>query len=1057
MTHRLLITAVTSALICGGTLSPQRTAVAEAPQPPQLSFRTAIEPILRRRCYSCHGPDKQEAGLRLDKRAAALQGGDSGPALRPGNPTNSTLLRRVRSNDPATRMPPDGARLTPAEIATLTEWIDRGASWAEGETAAAHWAFQPVTHAGHPNLTGDAWSFNPVDRFVLRGLRREQTKPSPTASRPILVRRVHLDLLGLPPTSAQSQHWLTHPDLDWYHQMVDSLLASPHFGERAGRLWLDLARYADTDGYEKDRPRPHAYHWRDWVMDAINRDLPYDQFTEQQLAGDLLPGATEETRLATGFHRNTLTNREGGIDKEEDRVKQAVDRVNTISTVWLGLTVKCAQCHSHKYDPISHNEDYQLYGFFNNSDESDFPLAPTASQTATYQRALSAHNARVTALRTAYENAREKLADGLLTTTRELQKRFPDGVARPPQKGLSIYASCDPSQTADRGLADATWEGDGVPKQVDGRIGQAFEFNGKNTRWVLGQPNHFRGQGAFTIAAWIHTTQPSGSIVTQLDEFQSFRGLDFTTHQGMMELHLVHEWPSNGIKVTTPSVIKTKQWHHVLVRYNGSRKAAGVEILVDGKPQKLKVQVDALTDTTVSSEPIRIGSRKRTSYFQGYLDEISIYNRRLTDEEVTHLTQGPGLQQFLTLAAIAPEKRSAAETETMLDYLIDRDADLRNQRREIRELTMKPPEVETDTGMALATSASPRRTFVHLRGDFLKPGTEVQAGVPSFLPPLSARGAQADRLDLARWILDTRNPLTARVAVNRVWQHYFGRGLVATSDDFGTQGDPPTHPELLDWLASRFVGHQWQMKWLHRQLVTSRTYRQSSAQRPDLQERDPYNLWLARQRRTRVDAEMIRDISLATSGLLDRTTHGVSVFPPLPPGTLELAFVDVINRGPWKVSSGGDRYRRGFYTFFQRTAPYPMLSLFDAPDSNTSCTRRERSNTPLQALMLWNDPVFLECAQHLAGQILEMPNATDSQRIEHLFVTALARRPESLELDTMTTLLENSRQTYGSDPPLARTLLGTSETQSDSQSTEWASWFTVVRTLMNLDEFITRE
>ncbi|MEE3373256.1 MAG: DUF1553 domain-containing protein [Planctomycetota bacterium] len=1057
MPHRLLCAAVASVCFCGITRVDRPRASAADPTASQITFAGAVEPILRRRCYSCHGPDKQESGLRLDQKAAALQGGDAGPALRPGKATESPLLNRVLSKNPELRMPPEGARLTAEEIGTLTAWISQGASWKEGPVAAAHWAFQPITAPRQPDVSDHTWAATPLDRFILRRLQLEQTEPSPSAPRPILIRRVYLDLLGLPPSPTQWQHWVAYPDPDWYHQMVDSLLASPHFGERGGRLWLDLARYADTDGYEKDRPRPHAYHWRDWVMDAINRDLPYDQFTEQQLAGDLLPGATEETRLATGFHRNTLTNREGGIDKEEDRVKQAVDRVNTISTVWLGLTLKCAQCHSHKYDPISHNEYYQLYGFFNNSDEVDFRLAPTSTQTEKHQQLLSVHAARIGELRTQYDAERARLLAGLPATSRQLRARYPQGAAAPPQKGLSLYASCDDANAADRGLQAAKWEGDSVPTQVAGRLGQAYQFNGKNSRWVLGRPAHFHGDQAFTIAAWIYTTQSSGSILTQLDEDAAFRGLDFTTHQGMLELHLVHQWPTNGIKVTTPALIKTNQWHQVLVRYNGSRKAAGIDIFIDGKLQKLNVQVDALTGPVASREPVRIGSRKRSSYFKGQLDDISIYDRELTDDEVTQLVDAPLLQRFLELATISPDQRTTAQTAEMVDYLVEHEPDLRKLRSQLDSLTKKPPAVETGTGMALVRATSPRRTFVHLRGDFLKPGTEVQTGVPSFLPPLAPRGAQADRLDLARWILDARNPLTSRVAVNRVWQHYFGRGLVATSDDFGTQGEPPTHPALLDWLASHFVQHEWEMKWLHRQLVTSTTYRQSSAERPDLRERDPYNLWLARQRRIRVDAEMIRDIALATSGLLDRTTHGVSVFPPLPPGTLELAFVDVINRGPWKVSTGGDRYRRGFYTFFQRTAPYPMLSLFDAPDSNTSCTRRERSNTPLQALMLWNDPVFQECAQHLALHTLQQPNATDSQRIDGLFVTTLARHPDAPERNTLTSLLAVSRRVYQKTPSLARQLLGTTDTISDSHSAEWASWFTVVRTLMNLDEFITRE
>ena len=1056
MNPRILLLILPPALL-GFTQHILSVSSAADPPSPQLTFAGAIEPILRRRCYSCHGPDKQESGLRLDRRAAVLRGGETGPALLPGKAAKSQLLLRVRSTASDERMPPTGARLTDAEIAALTAWIDQGAAWAEGETASQHWAFQPIRTPRPRDLPDSGWAQGPIDRFILRRLQQENTQPSPPASRQIQIRRAHLDLLGLPPTPSQWQHWLSEPSPDWYAEMIDALLASPHFGERWGRVWLDLARYADTDGYEKDRPRPHAYHWRDWVMDAINRDVPYNQFTEQQLAGDLLPGATGETRLATGFHRNTLTNREGGIDKEEDRVKQAVDRVNTVSTVWLGLTLKCAQCHSHKYDPISHSEYFQLYGFFNNSDEADFQLAPTETQAEKHQQLLAAHTAQVTQLRTQYEARRAELAVGLPAATRQLQNRFPNGLVAPSQKGLFVYASCDMSSATDRGLANASWEGVNAPTQVPGRNGQAFQYNGKNTRWVLGHPKHFRSDQAFTIAAWLKTTQASGSIVTQLDENQAFRGLDFTTHQGMLELHLVHQWPTNAIKVTTPSLIKTNQWHHALVRYDGSGKVAGIEIFIDGILQPLETEEGQLTGAIATDEPIRIGSRKQSSYFQGQLDEISIYSRRISDDEVAQLTQTPGLKRFLELAAIPADKRPDTQTAEMVDYLVDRNPHLSALRKQLTELAKKPPQVDTDTGMALTTPATARRTFVHQRGEFLRPGNEVQTGTPSFLPPLAPRGAQPDRLDLARWILDSRNPLTARVAVNRVWQHYFGRGLVATSDDFGTQGDPPTHPTLLDWLASHFVQHHWGMKWLHRQLVTSATYRQSSADRRDLTERDPYNLWLARQRRTRVDAEMIRDISLATSGLLDATTHGASVFPPLPPGTLELAFVDVINRGPWKVSSGGNRYRRGFYTFFQRTAPYPMLALFDAPDSNTSCTRRERSNTPLQALMLWNDPVFLECAQHLAYQTLAEADDTDNQRIDTLFVATLSRHPDPPEQKTIRTLLTTCRQSYRSNPHLARQLLGNKQAMSDAMAAEWASWLAVVRTLMNLDEFITRE
>ena len=1028
---------------------------------PTIVFDRDVEPILKRRCHACHGPDKSEGGLRLDLRPRALQGGDSGRAIRPGNANQSRLVALIRQTVPGERMPPEGALLTAKEIAAIARWIDQGAAWPSSQggsrSVAEHWAYQPLKAISLPAVKQRQWPLVGVDRFILRRLERERAPPSQEATREIQIRRAHLDLTGLPPTPRQWRQWMHHARQDWYEQMVDGLLASPHFGERWGRRWLDLARYADTDGYEKDQPRPHAFHWRDWVLDAINRDLPFDQFSEQQLAGDLLPGATPETRLATGFHRQTLTNREGGIDKEEDRVKQAVDRVNTVATVWLGLTVKCAQCHSHKYDPISHREYYQLYAFFNNADETDFPLAATAAATARHQRQLASHAQRLDALRDEYQAARRRLTSELPALATGLLKRFPDGIEAPPSKGLQVRASFDDAANSDRGLAEAVWRGSAAPSRVAGKVGKALQLNGSSERWELGQAFRFDSDQPFTIGAWIQSANGGGAIVTKLDEAADFRGVDFTNNAGILEVHLVQTWPTDAIKVTTKSRVKNSEWHHALVRYDGSRKAAGVEIFVDGARQELTTHYDTLSGSIHIDEPLRIGSRKQGTFWRGRIDEVHLYDRRLDDQEIALLSQDAALKQFLDLARLSPQDRQPEQRASMIDYLVDQRPAPRKLRQQIAQLTAKPPQVERGTGMGLARVSSPRQTFVHRRGDFLDRGDEVQVGAPAFLAPLQPRGAVPDRLDLARWIIDPNNPLTARVAVNRVWQHYFGRGLVATSDDFGSQGDPPSHPELLDWLSVEFIAHNWEMKWLHRRLVTSATYRQSSQARRDLIGRDPYNRWLARQHRARIDAEMVRDAALATAGLLDTRTHGASVFPPLPPGILELAFVDVINRGPWKVSPGGDRYRRGLYTFYQRTSPYPMLALFDAPDSNTSCTRRARSNTPLQALMLWNDPVFLECARHLADRLLQAPHADDAQRITAAFVTTLSRRPDRSDRADIARLLSVSRKAFTADPRLADQLAGDTPARSEVSRVEWASWISVVRALMNLDEFITRE
>jgi len=1032
-----------------------------ANDPDTVSFARQIAPIFKRRCYSCHAADKQQGGLRLDRRRNALAGGDNGPVVRPGKSGSSRIVALITEAVAGERMPPKGPLLSAAEVDTIRRWIDQGAVWPQNTESDndlnSHWSFQPVAAAGVPRVKDVAWPRNAIDRFVLKQLERQRTHPSGQASRAILIRRVYLDLIGLPPSPEEWMHWIADPSLDWYPRLVDQLLASPQFGERWGRVWLDLARYADTDGYEKDRPRPHAYHWRDWVLDAVNRDLPFDQFTEQQLAGDLLPGATQETRLATGFHRNTLTNREGGIDKEEDRVKQAVDRVNTVATVWLGLTVQCAQCHSHKYDPVSHREYYQLYSFFNNADESDIALAPTPEQSAQYARDNAAHQQRLLEKRKTLAAARAQLQADLPKIRADYLARFPGGQALPPRQGLQVHAAFDADLRGGTGLQDARWLGSEKPTFAEGKLDMALQFGGSGERVELGRPLRFQSDKPFTIAAWIRWSAGVGAIVTKMDEAADFRGVDFTNNQGMLELHLVRTWPGDAIKVTTKSRVKKDEWHHVMVSYDGSRKAAGIRIDIDGKSQQLTTHYDALKGSIDLDEPLRVGSRKSSTFFNGRIDEVRIYDRVLAQQERLLLAGDSGLRQFLELAQIDPAILKPEQLQALLDFLVERRETLRTLRDEVQRIEKNPAKLQQGTGMALVAAKQPRRSFVHIRGEFLSKGSEVTAGVPEFLHPLRPRAAVPDRLDLARWILDSKNPLTSRVAVNRLWQQYFGQGLVRTSDDFGTQGTQPTHPALLDWMATRFVENGWSVKWLHREIVTSATYRQSSVARPELAERDPYNTWLARQNRLRVEAEIVRDLALATSGLLHERTHGPSVFPPLPDGTLELAFVDVINRGPWKVSPGRDRYRRGLYTFFQRTSPYPMLSLFDAPDSNTACTHRETSNTPLQALTLWNDPVFVECAQFLARRVLREAGPGDRERVETAFITALSRKPTAEDQRDVVALLDNGRSVFANDKPLARALIGSASAPSGMSDAEFAAWVSVARTLMNLDEFITRE
>lgn len=823
-----------------------------------VDFGKEVQPLLQKNCYSCHGAEHQEGGLRLDQKKRALDGGDSGAEIVPGKSADSRLVRLIAGIDEDfSLMPPEGkgTRLTAEEIGLVRAWIDQGASWpddAQIATAADHWSLQPIARPPLPQVSSRDWPHEPVDAFLLARLEREKTAPSPPAERTTLLRRLHLDLIGLPPTPAEVDAFVSDNRPDATERLVDRLLASPHFGERWGRHWLDLARYADSDGYEKDRPRPFAFKYRDWVIAAINADLPYDRFTAEQLAGDLLPEATMDERTAAGLHRNTLHNTEGGIDPEEDRVKKTVDRTNTLGAIWLGLTVGCAQCHSHKYDPLTQREYYQLFAFFNSIEERDLEN-PTPEQAAAFEAAKAKHAEQLAALQAA--------------------------VAKYESEQLSA--------------GQAKWE-----------------------------------------------TSLAGLAADKLAEM------------------------------------------------------------------KLPAEVVAAI--------------------------MKPADQRNADE----------------IAAIAKHYRTL-------------DAELLKLAKAVNDHQAKPPVLPEEAKLqGVAEQKEPRVTKVMLRGDFLSPGDAVEAAAPAFLPPLKSRADKADRLDLTAWLADPANPLPARVAVNRYWHHLFGRGIVPTLDDFGKQGEQPSHPELLDWLASEFVAQGWSQKAMLRHLVQSAAYQQSSAPRGDLIDVDPENVLLARQSRQRVEAEVIRDLALGASGLFTSRIGGPSVRPPQP---AEYASVTYAGSARWVESQGADKYRRGMYTFFQRTSPYPMLATFDSPDSNECAALRQTSNTPLQALTLWNDPVFFEAAQALARRIVaEVPAESDPQqttrmRSERAFLLTLSRRPSEAELADVHALHASARDLALQDTATAQQLVGNPPLPSSDDAAEVAAWVSVGRTLLNVDEFIVRE
>ena len=814
-------------------------------------FERDVEPILHQRCYLCHGAQQQMSGLRLDSRESAYERRESGAAVVPGDPEASGLIQRIESTEDGFRMPPGDDPLSVADKAALRAWIAAGAEWPDslasprervtaGGATESHWAFQPVVRPALPSVRHAEWVRNPIDRFVLAKLEAEGLAPSPEAPARTLLRRVHFDLTGLPPNAAGVDALESGGGTPSYEAMVDELLESPHFGERWALPWLDLARYADSDGYERDPLRPHAWRWRHWVIDALNRDMPYDRFTVEQIAGDLLPAATVEQRVATGFLRNGIKNREAGTKNAQKRFEETVDRLNTVANSWLGLTVGCAQCHDHKYDPLSQREFYAMFAFFHNAVERDIE-APLPGELGPLLRTVQA---------------------------------FRDGWAAIRERhGIPAL--------------QAVWRE---------RMLAAMDEPGVRTDW---DHSVTEWRAANDRADWL--LRSDESALTDL------------------ERQKIADW---------------------FLRSSGPD--FGKDEAVQERIKKARNEIGALRES-------------------GF---------------------------------------AASRAYTMIE------------RRE------------------------PVPARIALRGDYTALGSEVPPGVPAVLPALPT-GSKPSRLALAEWIASERNPLTARVEVNRVWQELFGRGLVETSDNFGTQGKPPSHPELLDWLASEFVSAGWSRKKLVRLVVTSSTYRQASADRPDIADRDPGNAWLARQNRLRLPAELIRDNALTVSGLLKPTVGGKSVFPPQPSGVSELSY----SKKDWDEDLGPDRYRRGLYVFLRRTSPYPMLVNFDAPDTLSSVSRRERSNTPLQALNLLNDPVFLEAADALAYRVLQSPVERFEDRFERLLRWCLARSPADMET-------ERAKLFHGAQ--LERfEALGT--------EAERFAWREVSRAVLSLDEFITRE
>lgn len=1008
-----------------------------------ISFRQQIRPILATNCFKCHGPDPEtrEANLRLDRLEDAKADHDGHAAIVPGRVEASELYKRIMSTDPTEQMPPpeSNKKLTDEQRDLLKRWIIEGARYER------HWAFTGPKLAVLPTVKLANWPKNDIDRFVLADLEHNGMEPSPPADRFTLVRRVYLDLIGLPPTPAEADRFVYDSRPDAYERLVDELLASPHYGERWARRWLDLARYSDTNGYEKDRPRI-MWPYRDWVIEALNHDMRFDQFTVEQLAGDMLPNATQSQRIATGFHRNTMVNEEGGIDPQEFRFNAIVDRVGTTGTVWLGLTVGCAQCHTHKYDPLTHQDYYRLFAFFNNADEIDehivtaetrsdresivkqiaalvaslpnqFPVTATGSDGA---KSEPSNAERKAAMENAYANWQKTAVAEIDQWQRATPTSVKANLATMTVLGDdSVLTSGDVTKNdiydlefdlGDRTITDVRIEAlldDSLPTGGPGR--QTIEVANASS------------EGDFFLS------ELSGSIVERSDKSErTIADLSFG---------------SAIATYTTPGLSPESAFD--------GRADSGWRVM--GRVGKPHAAVFRL------KEPIHITANQRLkmrlqheSFYPAGLGRFRI--SFADTKEMPPIALYP--DELATTVKLPASERSTDAEKLVREYFLLHTPELKDGQAKIEELRKKLPKALNALVMR-ERSVEPRITQRHHRGEFLKVDEVVQPGVPEFLPPLSPDVA-TNRLEFARWLVSLDNPLVARVFVNRQWQAFFGRGIVQTLEDFGVQGEYPTHPELLDYLALEFVRQGWSMKRLHKAIVMSATYQQSDRVTPELLERDPENKLLGRAPRFRVEAESVRDVVLKASGLISLRVGGPSVFPDQPAGITEAAY------GPlaWNVSAGEDRFRRGLYTFNKRTAPFAVFGLFDAPSGEACVPRRTTSNTPLQALAILNDTVMMSAARALATSTLKV-ETRNSRAIAELMFRRCATRPATdREVDWICDFQINQRAGLTKEANDVEQLIGAEgkrdELPTGVDNTALAAWIATARALLNLDETLIR-
>jgi len=1032
--------------------------------PGKLEYNRDVRPILAENCFACHGPDSaaRKADLRLDLRDEAIQS----EAFVPGKPDKSALVERIYSTVKSEMMPPHKTNktLTSAQKETLKQWIAQGAEY------QPHWSFIPPTRPTPPAVKNEAWVKTPIDRFVLARLEADGLTPAPEADRRTLARRLSLDLTGLPPSPKDVEEFVNDKSPEWYANYVEKLMRSPAWGEHRGRYWLDAARYADTHGIHFDNFR-EMWTYREWVIKAFNQNMKFDQFTIEQLAGDLLPKPTLDQEIASGFNRCNITTNEGGAIDEEYLVLYARDRTETTSQVWMGLTAGCAVCHNHKFDPITQKDFYSMSAFFNNTTQramdgnvSDTPPIMFVPRNDDRKR-WEALSKEVEAIKAKTED-RKKAArpdfDKWIASV-----KVDELATKVPTAGLTFHA---PLTKGEGKVIDYTLKGQA--KSVTLNDGFAWEAGHTGTKAFslktgatleVPEAGDFDAKQSFSYGAWVKfpARGQNGAVCARMDNGSDYRGWDLWCENGKLGAHIVSKWPDDALKVVTKNPINPANgWHHVFITYDGSAKTAGIKVYVDGALQPTDVQMETLkpASSLKTKVPLKIGQRHTSERLKSLLiEDLRIYDRQLSGPEVENLAKATRAGSLLAKPA---DKRTPEEKDELFSWwLVGMDAPYKELSGQLAKVQQEEVSIKSRGTVAfvMAEKKEPGMAYILNRGEYDKRKDKVTPDVPKSLPAMPAEFPK-NRLGFAQWLLRPEHPLMARVTVNRFWQELYGMGLVRTAGDFGVMGELPTHPELLDWMAVEFRESGWDVKRFFKLLVMSATYRQAALLTPEKKEKDPQNRLMSRGPRFRMDAEMVRDYALSASGLLVNKIGGPSVKPYQPEGVWEAVAMIGSNTRDYRKDSGDNLYRRSMYTFWKRAAPPASLDIFNAPNRETCAVRRERTNTPLQALVTLNDPQYVESARVLAQTALKEGGDKPEQKIEFIAQRLLARSFKPEELSVVQAGLSDLLAEYKSKPEEAKKLIAVGDSKADAtiDPSTLAAWTMLTNELMNLDEVLTK-